>query len=190
MRVILCLLCCSCGVATSGVSEDAAPKEKTCEQVIAGLCVNTNGHSVDLSMVQGVLDTVYPLYAEVFGEFDVEGLLADNNVSLDFVSGDEIGYFCSSSDKGCVVSSITESSIYIKISDEDVAEWLRSCVWPGNVLGHEFLHVFNRYWYGADWQEDMNHTTPGLFEGEDSVMMDCFDEIYGWCYVDFQEGVR
>lgn len=188
MKYILLVVLCSCGVE-GVVSEDTPPEEKelkTCEYVVSGLCVNTNGHDIDISMVQGVLDTVYDLYSEEFGEFDYVELFSQNEVSVDFVSGEEIGYFCTTSKYGCALFPV--NSVYVRVEEQDKPDWLEECRTPGDFLGHELLHVFNKYFYGAGWQEDMNHTTPGLFIGEDSVAGRYLDAIHTWCYEEFQGG--
>lgn len=186
MKFILCILCCSCGVG-SVISEDAAPKEKTCEYVVSGVCVNTNGHDVDATVVQSTLDVVYPLVSELFGEFDMESLLTQGVVSVDFVSDDEIGAFCSTSQYGCFIHST--NSIYVRLYDDEIERaygqemesWFVGCAWPGNILGHEFLHLFNVQVNEADWQEDVSHATPGLF-GIDGVEGDMNKDMNQWCY--------
>lgn len=189
------LLCCvSCGGPVV-VSENAAPKEKTCEYVVSGLCVNTNGHDVDATVVQGTLDVVYPLVAELFGEFDMEDVFVQNSVSVDFVSGDEIGYFCKTSKQGCVLTTVNESSIYVRLYDDEIEdmygqemdEWFVECAWPGNVFGHELFHLFNAYVNEADWKENMTHATPGLF-GVEGVEGDMNRDMNQWCF--FQKGEK
>lgn len=198
MKFILCILCCSCGVGSVdiiGDSEDAAPKEKTCEYVVDGLCVN--GGSEDI--VREVIDIVNDLMVLKYGKYDYVSMYEDKHLSVDFISEQENEVICGSGTGGCIKYTdcgscmgtveqcesmgyycYEDNSIYISEKD-NVDGWV-ACGAPAGKLGHELLHFYYRYLFeDYDYVKDSSHQVDGLFCGEDNIQTDMYYGVNAWC---------